>query len=80
MSSEPETTPDRASLQPALARAAEAACIYDMTDGFCRPRNAPDCRCWKAAEVVMEATGMSALAVAWVFRHKRRIEQEALNV
>lgn len=70
---------ERSRMQPGLLRAAEAACIYDMTDGFCHPRNSPGCRCWKAAEDVQRATGMSAQAVAWVFRCKSRIEREAAS-
>jgi hypothetical protein len=50
-----------------------------MTDGFCHPRNSPGCRCWKAAQDTMAATGLSAQAVAWIFRFKRRIEQEAAD-
>ena len=29
----------RADLSPALCKVAECFCIYDMTDGFCHPRN-----------------------------------------
>ena len=70
--------PTRFERQRGLAMAAEAACIYDKTDGFCHPRNAPACdRCWPAAEAVMASTGLSAQAVAWVFRSNQKIEQLA---
>jgi hypothetical protein len=75
-----EITPvpmNRAKLQPGLALAAEAACIYRSTDGFCHPRNVDSCKCWDQAKQVMEATGLSARAVAWIFRNSQRIEELA---
>lgn len=68
---------DQSQLQPGLLMAAEAACIYGKTDGFCHPRNANACRCWDAAEAVMKATGLSAQAVAWVFKNRQAIEKTA---
>lgn len=65
---------NRADMQPALAKAAEAACIYKMTDGFCHPRNNAACKCWNNAKAVQGATGMSNQAVAWIFRNLQKIE------
>ena len=66
---------DRAKMQPALLKAAEAVCIYHDTDGFCHPRNDQSCACWSKAEAVMQATGLSANAVSWLFQHTEKIEQ-----
>lgn len=71
------TEAERRTMQPALFLAAECACIYRFTDGFCRPQNIASCRCWNAAEAVMLATGLSAQAVGWVFRNLQHIEREA---
>lgn len=70
----------RAELQPGLLTAAEAACVYDKTDGFCHPRNTNACRCWDAAQAVMKATGLSARAVAWVFKHRKLIEADSSSI
>ncbi len=40
-----------------LARIAETLCVCDMTDGFCLPRNKPQCRCWKLARAVYRTIG-----------------------
>lgn len=68
---------DRYKLQPALAHAAEAACSYYLTDGFCGPRNCRQYKCWDRARAVMDATGLSARAVGFIFKHRSRIEESA---
>jgi hypothetical protein len=68
---------DRYKLQPALAKAAECACSYYLTDGFCMPRDRQQCKCWAKAWAVMEATGLSARAVGFIFQHRQRIEETA---
>lgn len=68
---------DRYNLTPALAHAAEAACSYYLTDGFCGPRNCQQCKCWDQARAVMDATGLSARAVGFIFKHRNRIEDAA---
>lgn len=67
----------RSDRQPALFRAALSICVTDMTDGFCTPQNAETCKCWQKAEAVMEATGLSGRAVAWMWPRRRMIETEA---
>ena len=73
-----EPTQTRARMQRGLLYAAELACIYKLTDGFCHPRNRPECRCWDAANAVMKATGLSAQAVHWIFQHIDKIEKDAM--
>jgi hypothetical protein len=68
---------ERMRMQPGLFAAAECACIYWLTDGFCTPRNIASCKCWDNAEAVMKATGLSAQGAGWIFRNLTRIEQEA---
>jgi hypothetical protein len=68
---------DRCKLQPALAHAADAACSYFMTDGFCDPRQCQSCKCWDRASAVMDATGLSARAVGFLFQHRQQIEKSA---
>jgi hypothetical protein len=69
---------DRSTMQPALYEAANAACIYQYTDGFCVTRNSPTCeRCWGNAWRVMDATGLSARATAWLFQHGPVVERLA---
>ena len=68
---------DRCKLQPALWKAAECACTYHLTDGFCSPRNVQQCKCWDRAEATMVATGLSARAVGFIFQNLRRIEDAA---
>lgn len=68
---------DRYKETPALAHAAEAACSYYLTDGFCMPRSCQGCKCWDRAKAAMEATGLSARAVGWIFQHRGRIEKQA---
>lgn len=63
--------------QPALARAAETVCLTHLTDGFCHPKDRPTCKCWDAASAVMQATGLSARATAWVFSRRHAIEEQA---
>lgn len=63
--------------EPGLFKAADAACSYQKTDGFCTPRNVDHCTCWSDADAVMGATGLSAIAVAWVFKHRKSIEASA---
>jgi hypothetical protein len=36
-----------------LLRIAESICSCLLTDGFCGPKNKPDCRCWIAARAAM---------------------------
>lgn len=67
----------RAELSPALCKVAECFCIYDLTDGFCHPRNKENCECWKKAKAMMESTEMSANACCFVLKYKSRIEKEA---
>lgn len=74
-----DTISERERMQPALAKAAEAVCIYQHTDGFCHPRNNPTCRCWQMARDVQQATGLSSQAVQWIFKNTRRIEDEAAS-
>lgn len=68
---------DRYKETPALAHAAEAACSYYLTDGFCMPRSYQGCKCWDRAQATMEATGLSARAVGWIFQNRSRIEKQA---
>ena len=68
---------DRYKDQPALAHAAECACTYYLTNGFCGPRNAQQCKCWDHAAATMAATGLSARAVGWIYEHLRKIETQA---
>jgi len=68
---------ERRRMQPALFLAAECACAYRMTDGFCTPKNVASCKCWDAADAVQKATGLSMQAVGWLFRNLQRIEKEA---
>jgi hypothetical protein len=65
---------ERRRMQPALFHAAEVACANRLTDGFCTPKNVAYCRCWDAAEAIMQATGLSGQSVAWIFRNTTRIE------
>lgn len=67
----------RCDTQPALFKVAECLCIYDMTDGFCTPRNKEVCACWDRAKQLMEASGFSALALVWILKNRQRIEEEA---
>lgn len=75
----PPSTPARERWrdQPGLFKAAHAACIKRLTDGFCSTRNVNACKCWDAAEAVQRATGLSSQAVAWIFDHLQRIEASA---
>lgn len=72
-----QSASDRRKRQPGLFIAAEAACCYRFTDGFCTPRNVASCRCWDAAEQVIAATGLSAQGAAWLFQNLSKIEKEA---
>lgn len=68
----------RCDRQPGLHKAALAACVTRLSDGFCTPTQNGACpKCWPAAEAVMQATGCSAQAAAWIFDHINRIEDEA---
>lgn len=67
----------RAEQSPALCKVAECFCIYNLTDGFCHPRNKDSCACWDKAKAMTESTGMSANACCWVLLNKKRIEGEA---
>lgn len=51
-----------------LMRVAESICACVLTDGFCIPKNKPDCRCWTAARAAVEGLGNQAnpcLDEAW---------------
>lgn len=37
-----------------LLRIAESICSCLLTDGFCGPKNRPDCRCWIAARAAVD--------------------------
>lgn len=67
----------RCDRQPGLCLAAEQFCSTDLTDGFCSPKQRDVCKCWDRAEQSMRGTGLSAQAVAWVYAHRHRIEEEA---
>jgi hypothetical protein len=67
----------RIDTQPALGKVAECLCVYDMTDGFCHPKNNNACKCWSRAEEIQQSTGFSAQACVWILRHRTRIETEA---
>jgi hypothetical protein len=77
MSDTREIEKRRCERQPGLFGAALTICTVKMTDGFCTPRNVDSCKCWDIAATAMEATGLSARAVSWVFHNAKRIEQEA---
>lgn len=67
----------RCDRQPGLALAAEVFCSTDLTNGFCTPKQVDSCRCWDRAQETMRGSGLSAQAVAWVYAHRKRIEEEA---
>jgi len=51
-----------------LLRIAESICSCVLTDGFCGPKNKPDCRCWTAARAAMDGLKLQAnpcLQEAW---------------
>lgn len=51
-----------------LLRIAESICSCLLTDGFCGPKNKPDCRCWIAARAAVNGLSNQAnqcLADAW---------------
>lgn len=51
-----------------LERIASSICSCVLTDGFCSPRNKPDCRCWTAARAAvngLENQSDPALKEAW---------------
>lgn len=37
-----------------ILRVAESICSCVLTDGFCGPKNKPDCRCWIAARAAVQ--------------------------
>lgn len=67
----------RSDMQPALCKVAECLCVYDMTDGFCTPKTKDRCACWRKAEELMRSSGFSALALVWILKNRKRIEEEA---
>lgn len=77
--SEKKTIKDerRCDQQPGLFVLAETFCSYDMTDGFCTPRNRDRCECWDKAEAMLKSSPLSANACSWVLKNKERIEREA---
>lgn len=51
-----------------LLRIAESICSCLLTDGFCGPKNKPDCRCWIAARAAVQGLEIQAdpaLEEAW---------------
>lgn len=51
-----------------LLRIAESICSCLLTDGFCGPKNKPDCRCWIAARAAVNGLSNQAtpcLQDAW---------------
>jgi hypothetical protein len=51
-----------------LLRIAESICSCVLTDGFCGPKNRPDCRCWTAARAAVNGLSNQAngcLDEAW---------------
>jgi hypothetical protein len=51
-----------------LLRIAENICSCLLTDGFCAPKNRPDCRCWIAARAAVQGLENQAdpcLEEAW---------------
>ena len=73
----PSARERRCDRSPGLFMAAQEFCVTDLTDGFCTPKQRDVCKCWDRAEQSMRGTGLSAQAVAWIYRHRTKIEAEA---
>lgn len=64
-----------------ILRIAEHICSCVLTDGFCGPKNRPDCRCWVAARAALEGVRAQAnpvLSEAWPALPDPRDHLEAL--
>lgn len=65
-----------------LLRIAENICSCVLTDGFCGPKNRPDCRCWTAARVALQGLSQQAnpcLADAWPDLTNEEDRRDRLN-
>lgn len=65
-----------------LLRIAESICSSVLTDGFCGPRNCPDCRCWNIARAVvqgLENQSDPCLRDAWPNIHASEFETDEIE-
>lgn len=65
-----------------LLRIAESICSCLLTDGFCGPKNKPDCRCWIAARAAVNGFSNQsdpALQEAWPHMWDKNERRARLN-
>lgn len=70
----------RCERQPGLFLAAHELCVTDLTNGFCSPKQVDSCQCWDKAEQMLRGSGLSCQAIAWLYRNRKRVEEEAEKV